>query len=197
MAALRDGAPAMEVAAGSEALRKDLESRFIRFVAERRERARRLAWRLVGGHDAAADDVVQDAFLKAYKGLAEFRGEASIDTWFYRIVVRQAERHRRWRAVRELWSGGSADVRANGLETAAAQSRDPALQRRIGVALERLSQPQKQAFVLVHLEGFSVEEAAEIMGKANGTVKSHLHRALVGLRRELADLASPAWRGLR
>ena len=48
--------------------------------------------------------------------------------------------------------------------------------------------PQRGAFVLVHLEGFTTAEAAALMGKAHGTVKSHLHRALRAMRRQLADL---------
>ena len=67
----------------------ELEQRFHLFVASHRERARRLAWRLVGGDDAAAEDVVQEAFIKAYRALGQFREEASLATWFYRIVVRR------------------------------------------------------------------------------------------------------------
>ena len=82
----------------------ELEQRFHLFVASHRERARRLAWRLVGGDDAAAEDVIQEAFIKAYRALGQFREEASLATWFYRIVVRQAHNYCRWRTVRETWS---------------------------------------------------------------------------------------------
>ena len=173
------------VAVDVVATRHDLDKRFVRFVAERRERARRLAWRLVGGHDAAADDVTQDAFFKAYRGLGRFRDESALDTWFYRILVRQAQRHRRWQALRNVWSPQVGDVDA---DAAPALQHDPVLRSRIAAALERLSTQQRRAFVLVHLEGFAVKEAATIMGKAEGTVKSHLHRALQALRHELADL---------
>jgi RNA polymerase sigma-70 factor (ECF subfamily) len=66
---------------------------------------------------------------------------------------------------------------------------DPLLRRRIAEALAQLSRSQREAFVLVHMEGFSVREAATVMGKPEGTVKSHLHRALQALRSQLADLA--------
>lgn len=169
------------------ATRNTLDKRFVRFVAERRERARRLAWRLVGGNDAAADDVTQEAFLKAYRGLANFRDESALDTWFYRILVRQAQHYRRWRALRDLWSRLPSEADSDEAASPQPQS-DPGLKRRIAAALDRLSRSQRQAFVLVHLEGFSVKEAASIMGKAEGTVKSHLHRALHALRRDLADV---------
>jgi RNA polymerase sigma-70 factor (ECF subfamily) len=163
---------------------EDLEQRFEAFVASHRERAVRLAWRLVGGDAAAAEDVAQDAFVRAYLALGRFRGEASLATWFYRILVRQAHSHRRWRALRELWSQPGEDPP----DPAPAASGDPALRRRIADTLLGLTRRQREAFVLVHLEGFSVREAAALMGSREGTVKSHLHRALRQLRVELKDL---------
>ena len=66
---------------------------------------------------------------------------------------------------------------------------DPALRRRIGAALAALPHGQREAFVLVHLEGLTLLEAASATGRAVGTMKSHLHRALTTLRSRLADLA--------
>lgn len=162
-----------------------LEGRFAALVGSHRERALRLAWRLVGGDEAAAEDVTQDAYAKAYQGLTRFRGEASLETWFYRVLVRQAHNYRRWRAVRELWRDPSRNEVPDPVPVTPG---DPALRRRIARALDRLSRFQRESFVLVHMEGFTVQETAEILGKPMGTVKSHLHRALRSLRAELADL---------
>lgn len=167
------------------ALPAEREACFSTFVTLQRDRARRLAWRLVGGDEAAAEDVTQEAFVRAYQALDRFRGEASLETWFYRILVRQAHNYRRWRAVRVLWHSESAAEPAD--PTSAVQG-DPGLRRRIAQALDQLSRRQREAFVLVHLEGFTVQECAYFLGKPSGTVKSHLHRALVKLRAELADL---------
>ena len=159
---------------------------FVAFCEKRRERALRLAFRLLGGDQASAEDVVQSAFLRAHRALARFRGDASLDTWFYRILVNEVQRQRRWSALRRLFGADpesappAVDPRPTG---------DPGLRRRIATALEHLSAGQRQAFVLVHLEELTVNEAAEVLGKAAGTVKSHLHRALTALRAELADLA--------
>ena len=161
----------------------DREARFCAFVASHRERAVRLAWRLVGGDEAAAEDVAQDAFLRAYKALPRFREEASLSTWFYRILVRQAQSYRRWRAVREVWTPVlEADAAAPGV------AGDPVLRGHIRRALQQLTRRQREAFVLVHLEEFSVREAAQVLRVADGTLKSHLHRALTKLREQLADL---------
>jgi RNA polymerase sigma-70 factor (ECF subfamily) len=165
----------------------DLEARFEAFVTTHRERARRLAWRLVGGDEGAAEDVTQEAFLRAYRALGRFREESRLSTWFYRILVRQAANHRRWRAVRERL-GGWGNPDAPDPQPAPG---DPGLRRRIGSALDGLTARQREVFVLVHLEEFTVRETAALLGKPEGTVKSHLHRALSHLRRELGDLREP------
>lgn len=158
---------------------------FEAFVAAHRDRAIGLAWRLVGGDGAAAEDVAQEAFVRAHRALGRFREEAGLATWFYRILVNEARRYRRWRWVRERLAGES---RAEPEDPKGDVSRDPALRRRIARALDRLSSAQRETFLLVHLEGMTVREAAAITGRATGTVKSHLHRALRSLREDLADL---------
>jgi RNA polymerase sigma-70 factor (ECF subfamily) len=163
----------------------DLEERFGVFVATHRDRARRLAWRLLGGDAAAAEDVAQDAFVKAYRALGRFREDSTLETWFYRILVHQTHSHRRWRAVRQRWSAGSREDLPDPSPRAPG---DPGLRRRIAAALGCLTRRQREAFILVYLEGFTVSESAKLLGKPIGTVKSHLHRARETLRVELADL---------
>ena len=173
------------VALSTRVAEHDREARFAAFAASHRERALRLAWRLVGGDASAAEDVTQDAFVKAYRGLGQFRDEAALSTWFYRILVRQAYSFLRWRRVRERFGGS---VPEDPQDLAPAPASDPALQRRIAQALATLPRTQRDAFLLVHLEGFTVSEAAEIMGRAAGTLKSNLHRARLALRRQLDDV---------
>ncbi|MCP4004830.1 MAG: RNA polymerase sigma factor [bacterium] len=161
------------------------ERQFDDLVATQRDPAVRLAWRLLGGDGSAAEDVVQEAFVRAHRGLRRFRGEAKLSTWFHRILLREVARHRRWQAIRLRVAGAMPDESAD--PNPAAPS-DHGLQRRIAAALEKLPRGQREAFVLIHIEGFTVSETAEIAGRAPGTIKSHLHRALRALRKELADL---------
>lgn len=170
---------------GEQGVDPERERLFRAFVNSHRERAVRLAWRLTGGDVATAEEVAQDAFVKAYKALAQFREESSLATWYYRILVRQAYKYRRWRAVRERWSSLWADHTPH---SSSGGDLDPGLRRRIAHAFDHLPRGQREAFVLVHLEGFTVSEAAELLKKSPGTVKSHLHRGLQALRTELADL---------
>jgi len=149
------------------------------------ERAHRLAWRLLGGDAEAARDAVQDAFVRAQRGLPGFRGEASLETWFFRILVHETHsyRRRRWLRLRS-W----APAEAGDHLPAPGGVGDVALRRRLVAAMQSLGATQREVFVLVHLEGFTVRECAIVLGKAEGTVKTHLHRALQRLRVDLADL---------
>ncbi len=162
------------------------EERFDAFVAANRDRAIGFAWRMLGGDGSAAEDVAQEAFLRAHRGIARFRGDASLSTWSYRILVNEVQRHRRWSWVRQR---RAAELPEEIPDTECTAAPDPALQGRIAAALDKLPKGQRQAFILVHLEGFTLREAAEISGKAAGTMKSHLHRALKTPRSELGDLA--------
>lgn len=160
---------------------------FEAFVEARRDSAVRVAYRLLGGEAAAAEDVAQNAFLRAYQALDRFRGDAAVSTWFYRILVREVHRHQRWQRLRRLWNGDGDEV-ADFPDTT--PQRDPVLRRRILAAMDRLTSSQREAFVLVHLEGFTIDQTAAILGKASGTVKSHMHRAVEALRHDLADIAA-------
>ncbi len=164
--------------------RQTREARFEAFVPRHLSRARRMAARLLDGDLAAAEDVTQDSFLRAWSGLDRFRDEASLDTWFYRILVRQAANHRRWRGLRRFWTADGADP---GDVAEPRRATDPLLRGRIYHALGRLSTGQREAFVLAELEGLGIRGTAEVLGKAEGTIKSHLARARATLRTELAD----------
>jgi RNA polymerase sigma-70 factor (ECF subfamily) len=162
------------------------EQRFFAFVEGHQERAVRMAWRLIGGDLSAAEDVAQQAFYKAYRGLDRFRDDASLATWFHRILINEARSYRRWRGLRERWHDVWIDDATP--DPMPAASPDPGLQRRLAAALAQLSRGQREVFVLVYLEGFTLEQTAERLGKALGTIKSQLHRGLQHLRGELADL---------
>jgi len=182
------------------------DERFKALVTKERDRAVRLAYHLVGGDAAMAEDLAQEAFLRAYHALSGFRGEAALSSWFIRILINQAASYKRRQWVRNkwlaLWGLGGSLARSSaamiGDETLAPVAfrggavqpppGDPALRRRMAEALDDLSAGQLRAFVLVYLEGMSLVEAADAAGVAVGTMKSHLHRALTKLRAELSDL---------
>ena len=157
---------------------------FTQFVAAHGAMARRVAWRLMGGDGAAADDVVQNAFVKAHAKFHTVLQEGAREAWFRQIVVREALNQLRWLAVRRRVA------QLAGFEDRAqpAVVRDSGAVARIEAAVAALSPQQRAIFVLVHLEEQTVAEAAAQLGIAEGTAKSHLHRALTSLRTQLEDL---------
>lgn len=152
------------------------------FIADEYDRALRVAGRLMGGRWDLAEDVVHDAFVRASERIASFRGDASFRTWFYRIVTTTAlSRHRRHRVRERLSMWLPAGEPAETVTT-------PMLRDALIDALASLSPNQRRIFVLVALEGFTLDEAAAVVGCAPGTARSHQHRALTSLRSSLAHL---------
>lgn len=169
------------------------ESAFDELVVRHKDRVFRLCWRLLDDYDEA-NDSAQEAFVRAYRAMGRFRGDAAFSTWLYRIVwnaclnkVSSAGYLRRRRTVsldRPLAGGDeglSSRVRAAALSPAEALDRkDRAL--RIREAIGDLPGDQRVAVVLRDIEGLPYEEIAEIAGCGLGTVKSRLARGRDRLR---------------
>ena len=161
------------------------ESELEAVLHKERSRAFGIAWRLTGGNRELAEDVIQEAMVKAYLKLASLKDKRRMDSWFFQIVVREAHsqtrRRRIGRRILELFRWGH-----EGLQNETRS--DPGLSNRIGQALGELSQGQREVFVLVHLSGFQLNEAARVLGKAEGTIKTQLHRATHRMRKKLGDI---------
>ncbi len=141
------------------------------------ESHRRLAFRLLGDRQLM-DDVLQEAYVRAFRALPRFRGGAAFATWLYRIVYNacldelRRGRSRREVALEEWRSGSAADDVEGRLDLAA--------------ALARLPVELRAVVLLVDAEGLTYEEAAEVLGIAPGTIGSRLNRARAALRVALA-----------
>lgn len=153
----------------------------------------RLAYDMVRNrHDA--EDVSQDVFLQAYRSLSLFRGEAKWSTWLYRITVNKCLDHRKSTTRKSMeyredignaphsemphhHSEGITPDRAAGSSL---------LQKHIERALDCLSPRERAVFVLRHYHDLSLKQIAETLTVTEGTIKSHLFRAVQQLQRELA-----------
>jgi RNA polymerase sigma-70 factor (ECF subfamily) len=154
-------------------------SEFDEFVTEHRSRVYRVALRVVSDPDLAAD-VVQETFLRAWRGLGRFRGDASLSTWLHRITINTALTARK-RAARNR--GPSLDA-VDDLVAEATPYVDPErrgevldLRRRLELALGRLPTGQRAVVVLKDVEGWSHTEIAERLGITESAAKVRLHRA--------------------
>jgi RNA polymerase sigma-70 factor (ECF subfamily) len=165
---------------------------FAELVRRHRDRLWAVALRTVGDREEAAD-AVQDALLAAHRNAARFRGESAVTTWLHRIVVNAClDRIRRRQAhpTVPLPDGSRSDDRSSGVEPAAPiHDHDTALVVR--EALAALPPDQRAAIVLVDVQGYPVAEAAEMLGVAEGTIKSRCARGRSRLAVLLTDLAPP------
>jgi len=152
----------------------------------------RLAYDLTGNrHDA--EDLSQDVFVKAYRSLRLFRGDAKWSTWLYRITVNAAMDRKKTKAQKYLTyhdpSAGEKDdqeLMPHDPEPSPDRLTDAGLIRgNIERALEALSAKERSVFVLRHYHDLSLRQIAETMGISEGTVKSFLFRAIRRLRKSL------------
>jgi RNA polymerase sigma-70 factor (ECF subfamily) len=149
------------------------------------DRIYRLAYRMCGRPELARE-FTQDAFVRAFDRLAEFRGEASLATWLHAIAVSVVLNGlRRVKRFRDR-EAGLDEVRQLGVEHRALE---PDLKQRLHRAIDRLPEHGRVVFLMHDLEGFTHEEIGETLGIPSGTSKARLSRARAALREELADFA--------
>ncbi len=137
-------------------------------------------------HPQDAEEVLQEAMLAAFRRAGGFRGEAAVGTWLYRIVLNAClDRLRRIKARPAAFAG---DEIVAALPSLSEGPESVVLQRELADEVERalgqLSPDQRAALVLVDLDGYSIDEAAVLLGCAPGTVKSRCSRG----RAKLAPL---------
>lgn len=135
--------------------------------------------RFCQGDQALADDLAQDAFIKAFHALKGFKGEAAFKTWLYRIAYNVMASHHRKYALNSIGRGLDGVVEP-AVHDGAMLSRD------VERAIEQLSSEQQLIFYLVFQNGFTHSEVAAITTMPLGTVKSHANRARSRLQKLLS-----------
>ena len=159
-----------------------------RVLVERHSRSVfRLAFRLTGNeHDA--DEVVQESFIRAHRRLGRFESRSTFSTWLYRIAANCAVDLLRARKTHEPLdaegSGGAAAVDRM-MTTAPDQERRAMggqIQARVRAALTHLTERERMAFVLRHVEGLSIDEIAQQMNLRTNATKHSIFRAVRKMR---------------
>jgi RNA polymerase sigma-70 factor (ECF subfamily) len=153
-----------------------------------------VAYRMLG-NSADASDAVQDTFVKVFRNVENFRGDASLKTWIFRFGISEILNRLRWWKRRHRLSTVSMDDDRNGngktfcirdLAPSPHQSLESKEQEvAIQQALGRLSADHRSIVVLRDIEGFSYIDIAEVLGISVGTVKSRLARARADMKKSL------------
>lgn len=161
---------------------------FSELVRRYRPRIFALALHLTG-RETDADDIAQEAFLKAYKALDSFQGRSEFFTWVYRIAVNRSINVCRARARRRETTMDDPRVdRAVAVDAEGDPERAAVLRetyRRLVAALDKLPAAMRTSVVLVALQGLSQAEAAVVQACSPGTVAWRIHEARVRLRKAL------------
>jgi RNA polymerase sigma-70 factor, ECF subfamily len=164
---------------------------FAALVARHQDRLWAVALGVMRNPEDAAD-ALQEAYIAAFRRAGSFRGDARVTTWLHRVVVNACLDRLRSLKVR------AAEMLPEDLDRSAELSAEPpdpveVEQERelIFAALGRLNADQRAALVLVDMHGYSVDEAAAILGCAPGTVKSRCARGRARLAPLLAGLRAP------
>jgi RNA polymerase sigma-70 factor (ECF subfamily) len=154
------------------------------FYERYRRRVFALIARITGAQDA--EELSQEVFLRAFRGLDKFRGDAQLSTWMYRLAVNAALSHAtrtQARARRSI----SDDV-LDDMPAPAGEVSDPRLRERLQIAMDALPAGYRAVLVLHDVEGLQHEEIAQILGCRVGTSKSQLHKARAKMRDLLSEV---------
>ena len=174
----------------------------VRLIMQRNNRRLYRIARSVVRDESEAEDVVQEAYGRAFTHLREFRGASSIGTWLARIVLNEALGRLRRRRETVDWASIENQQRARAqiipfpLEAAQPDPERTVAQREIQELLEQAIDGLPDAFRLVlvarAIEGMSIEDTAELLGIRPETVKTRLHRARALLRAKLEQDLGPS-----
>ncbi len=167
------------VLAGDPAAERALYDRYV-------DQVWRMTYRFAGDRERAAE-WTQDAFVRVFSRLADFRGEARLGTWIGAIAISvslSALKQSQLRASREV-----ALDDAPALATHEKPRLDGDLKQRLARAIEALAEGYRAVFVLHDVEGYTHEEIGQMLGVTTGTSKAQLHRARGKLREALSAYA--------
>jgi RNA polymerase sigma-70 factor (ECF subfamily) len=183
-------------------LRAGIDGAYEELIARYEQPVYNVAYRLLG-NQAEACDVVQEVFLKIFRGVNAFRERSSLRTWVYRIAINEAHNRRRWfcRHCRHevpieretMDREGYFDFAQDPARSPYEQTLDNETRTLIEHALTRINPIFRTAVVLRDIQNLSYEEIADILQVSLGTVKSRILRGREALRRELTEQAGAAF----
>lgn len=190
------------------ALAQDLDGAFESVVCAYQQRIYGFALRLAGNNSADAEEIAQDAFVRAYRALGTYPGERiralALRPWLYQIALNVARNRLRDHASERRAAPLSLDESdEDGQARRIEPEDDPAerpeavaeadeRRRELAARLARLPARYRGAVVLRHVEGFSYAEIAELLGQPVGTVKANVHRGVQLLRAALVAVVEGA-----
>ena len=151
---------------------------YANLVEKHKKMAFNVALQLMGNREDA-EEIAQDAFLKAYQALDSYKGESKFSTWIYRIIYNTAISRLRKKKleVSSIDEDYSASVNIKSTQSAIQNLRSKERKKYLNLALQQMSGDERTLITLFYLEENSVEEVCSITGLSASNVKVKLHRA--------------------
>jgi RNA polymerase sigma-70 factor (ECF subfamily) len=149
----------------------------------------RVAWRLCND-DGMAEDIVQEAFIKAWNKIGDFRMQSSFRSWLHRITVNTAMDHLRKRSRRRQFETEEPEFETAEMAVSPRQDAQIDIRSSAGVAMQELSDTERAALLLRHYEGHSIKEIAQILELTTDASKQTVFRAVQKMRIALQPLMS-------
>lgn len=164
---------------------------FDEFIRLYQQRIYRLLLAQTGEADLA-EEITQDCFVRAFQKQKSFRGESHVFTWLARIAVNLVRDHYRsrrfaiWRRLIRFDDSEREQERVQSVPDPGSTPEEHVLRRerltQVSARVRQLTAPQREVLLLSAVEGMSIDEIATVTNRRPGTVKSHLHRAMMHLR---------------
>ncbi|MDO8734361.1 MAG: sigma-70 family RNA polymerase sigma factor [Elusimicrobiota bacterium] len=140
-------------------------------------------------NEADTDEIVQQTFISAFKGLKKFRSESSIETWLVKIALNNTRTYFRKGKFLSFFydnEGKAADIKDETQNTEKAAENE-AVKKGVAKAIAKLPFRQKEVFVMKHLNSFSIKEISQVLNIAQGSVKANIFKAIKNLQKHLED----------
>ena len=176
------------------------QNAFCELVEKYKDKALNIAFSFCRNHEDAKD-VSQEAFIKAFKTIKDFRSESRFYTWFYRILINLCKDYLRRKMKNKAINANIKinneaqkeesifEIIASGLPGPKEQLLNKELGEQLTEALDSLPEQQKRVFTLKNIHGLKINEIAEIVKCAEGTIKAHLFKATLNLQEKLTVYA--------
>ncbi|MFQ5766886.1 MAG: RNA polymerase sigma factor [Acidobacteriota bacterium] len=165
-----------------EAWKSGKSAAFDELVERHMKRIYNLGYRLTGTHDDA-DDLAQETFIRAYRGLSRFRGESRFSTWLTRITLNLSRNPRRRHLSLSQQVEEPVESAPGALDRVVTREK----RQRVRQAVAGLPLKQRQTLLLRLFEGLRYREIAAVLGTTTGTAKANFFHAVKGVARQLAE----------